>query len=260
MTKDELAGLEERLRSRSWSDSQDALADAVARGKQAEPLLVQLLTESDRYRAPAVAAAVGDMRGPGPADAVLRSLVERTGPGTDDQRCASLLALAKRLGRAATDDYLQALARGSAALKDYALLCLAAAGDGRGWDQVFVYLSNRLRGRRSSTVSDDPSPTVVAIDYLVRHVGDSVARREQLVSLLVERWDRLPEDDRAWLAQSWPDLNPGPLRAASVSLPPRNTLIDWADRALFSAPAIVRRNKRSEEHLAKRFKVRPRDE
>lgn len=120
MTKDELAGLEERLRSRSWSDSQDALADAVARGKQAEPLLVQLLTESDRYRAPAVAAALGDMRGPGPADAVLRSLVERTGPGTDDQRCASLLALAKRLGRAATDDYLQALARGSAALKDYA--------------------------------------------------------------------------------------------------------------------------------------------
>lgn len=236
MADDELAELATRLRSRSWLDQEQALADAIARGKSAEPLLADLLTKSNCNRAPVVAAALGDLRGPGPADDVLRAVVEVAGPGTADQRCASLLALAKRLGPAATDDFLKALASPSYVLKDYALLCLAAVGDGRGWEQVFGYLHQRLR-RKQSVHYGGASPTVIACDYLLRHADGDEAKGARLSMLVMKRWNWLSDDDRAWFAEAWPDLNPGGPQT-SVALPPLENLFDWTVDPLFAAPAI----------------------
>jgi hypothetical protein len=237
VAEDELSELGTRLRNRSWLVYQEALVDSVARGKSAESLLSDLLTESDRYRAPIVAAALGDFRSPGPADDVLRSVVELSGPGTADQRCASLLALAKRLGAAATDDFLKALATPSAALKDYALLCLAAVGDGRGWEQVFGYLHQRLR-RKHSMGYGGHSPTVMACDYLIRHADGDEVKRTRLSTVLIKRWDWLSDGDRAWLAKAWPDLKPGESQA-SVALPSHENLRDWTTDPLFAAPATA---------------------
>jgi len=231
VTENELSDLATRLQSRSRKVWYEALRDAFTRGKSTEPLLVPLLIGPDHYRVSLTAAVLGDLGGPGPADEHLRSLLQQTGPGTEDVRCAALLAFAKRVGPAATEDCLKALASTSAPLKSYALMCLAAVGDDRGWEEVFGYLSHRLQRTHSTR---NLSPCNEAIDYLVRHAGTDEERRERLVTLLLKRWDRLTDHDRAWLATSWPDLKPGPSQAG-IALPPPESL---TSRNLSSTPMI----------------------
>ena len=72
-----------------------------------------------------------------------------TGPGSRDLRCASLLALAKRIGTQATPDLLVGLTVSDAAVKDYAVIGLAGAGaDDQAWKQVLGYLRSVLRRKR----------------------------------------------------------------------------------------------------------------
>jgi hypothetical protein len=232
----DLAGLRARLRSRKRSERDDALKDAVALGKQAEALLADSVADADWLATLKTAAALGDMRGPGPGDEVLRRLVNRTGPHTRDIRCAAVLALAKRLGPGATADFAAALQIPDGAVKEYALLCLAAVGDGRTWDDVFGWLRKRLR-RAESTRYGQHSPTVAAVDYLLRHGGEPAHdRAERLAKVLRENQSRLSERDVQWLSTAWPALQGDD---GIPALPSPGCLIDWSQDPLFAARAIV---------------------
>lgn len=231
----DLAGLRARLRSRRWSERDDALEEAVALGKQAEALLAGSVADADWQATLQTAAALGDMRGPGPGDEVLRRLVNRTGPHTRDIRCAAVLALAKRLGPGATADSVAALQIPDGTVKRYALLCLAAVGDGRAWDDVFGWLRNRLR-RPGSTRYGGHSPTVAAVDYLLRHGGARAHdRAERLAKVLRENLSRLSERDLQWLSAAWPALQGDD---GIPALPSPDCLIDWSRDPLFAARAI----------------------
>jgi hypothetical protein len=236
----DLAALRARLRSRKRAERDDALREAVARGKQAEALLVDSVQDADWLTTLMTAAALGDMPGAGPGDELLRHLLNRTGPHTRDIRCAAVLALAKRLGPGATADFVAALQISDGGVKGYALLCLAAVGDGRAWDHVFGWLRYRLH-RDESMKHGSPvvahSPTVAAVDYLLRHGGEQPHdRAERLAKVLRENKDRLPEREEQWLSTTWQALqrDDGPPR-----LPSPGCLIDWSRDPLFAARAII---------------------
>jgi len=163
-----------------------------------EALLVDSVQDADWLMTLMTAAALGDMQGPGPGDELLRRLLNRTGPHTRDIRCAAVLALAKRLGSGATADFVAALQISDSGVKSYALLCLAAVGDGRAWDDVFGWLRNRLRRAESKRYG---SPVVAAVEYLLRHGGEQPHdRAERLAKVLRENRTRLPERDEQWLS------------------------------------------------------------
>jgi hypothetical protein len=235
----DLAALRARLRSRKWAERNDAVKEAVARGKQAEALLVDSVQGAGWSAALTAAAALGDMPGPGPGDEVLRRLLKRTGPNTRDIRCAAVLALAKRLGPGATADFAAALQVSDAAVKSYALLCLAAVGDGRAWDDVFGWLRNRLRRDESKKYGSHVlahSPAVCAIDYLLRHGAEQPHdRAERLAKVLRENKNRLPEREEQWLSTVWSALQRDD---AGLGLPSPGALIDWSRDPLFAARAI----------------------
>lgn len=229
--------LEDRLRHPRHTVWRPALKEALGQGKDIEPVLVRSLEGADFFKTVMIAAALGDLRGPGPGDQALRELVLSSGPKTADIRCASVLALAKRLGDEATHDLLVGLSSSTAAVKEYALTCLAAVGDGKGWDEVFDWLVKHLR-QTSKVRYGGTSPTVDAIDYLVRHLGDDAGRRVRLVELLRKRFDQTSADDQAWIRKAWPELMSND-PAVTVPVPGISRLLDWSKNPLFSARAIV---------------------
>jgi hypothetical protein len=232
----DLAALRARLRTTKWAERDDALKEAVALGKQAEALLVDSVQDADWLATLMTAAALGDLRGPGPGDEVLRRLLKRTGPHTRDIRCAAVLALAKRLGPGATADFVAALQIPDGGVKTYALLCLAGVGDGRAWDDVFGWLRNRLR-RVESTRYGHHSPTVAAVDYLLRHSKEQADdRAKRLAKVLRENKIHLSERDEQWLLTAWPTLQADD---EIPDLPSPDCLIVWSRDPLFAARAIA---------------------
>ena len=99
------------------------------------------------WRGVYVCAALGDVRGPHGA-AVLRQVVDGRGSGTSDRRCAALLALAKRGEGSAVEVLVDALGDRDAAVREYALIGLAAVGDDRAWEPVRARLEAVLARRR----------------------------------------------------------------------------------------------------------------
>ena len=75
----------------------------------------------------------------------LRSAAKVTGPGTTDLRCASLLALAKRAGPDATEDLALALSERLGAVRQYAMMGLAAVGNGSAHETTFSLLRSWLK-------------------------------------------------------------------------------------------------------------------
>jgi hypothetical protein len=229
--------LEDRLRHDRYTVWEPALKEALGQGKDVEPVLVRCLQGADGFKTVLIAAALGDLRGHGPGDQALRELALLSGPKTADIRCASVLALAKRLGGEATPDLLVGLSSSTSAVKEYALTCLAAVGDGQGWDEVFDWLAKRLR-QTSKVRYGRTSPTVHAIDYLVRHLGDDGGRKVRLVELLRKRFDQTSVDDEGWIRETWPELMSND-KAATVPLPGTSRLLDWSRNPLFSARATT---------------------
>jgi hypothetical protein len=97
-------------------------------------------------------ALLGDLSGTHGA-AALRRLVHAVGPGSRDVRCVSLLALAKRCGVEASAVLTEALSDRDGTVKDYAVIGLAGAGDGRAWDRVWGGSRSAFAGRAASWAS-----------------------------------------------------------------------------------------------------------
>src|SRR6476661_11020653 len=123
------AEVEDGLRSANTQRFEAAVQVAVRLGAQGDQLLAAL-SDLRGWRAIHRAAALGDVVGPSGGQA-LRRIIATPGPGTSDQRCAALLALAKREKAQASDALSAVVDDRDAGVRQYALLGLAAVGDER---------------------------------------------------------------------------------------------------------------------------------
>ena len=186
-----------------------------------------MLDEADDlvFAKPVIAAHLGDLAG-AQGEAALRRATRVSGPGSRDVRCASLLALAKRMGAPATPDLVDALTMPDAAVKDYAVIGLAGAGDEQAFEQVLRHLRAVLRRKRNG-----PSQVVAyALAYLARHVSDRT-RRSELVAFAREHWDAI--DQAEWFARLWPEAAPGGPDPDAVQAPTEEAIEEWVRRGLF---------------------------
>jgi hypothetical protein len=169
-----------------------------------------------------MAAELGDLRGPD-GEAALLDILSEPNIGTD-LACASMLALAKRSGPQRTPVWANYLKRRSPAIKRYAVLALAAAGDDRAWDDVFAYLSRMIRKPMGGPYLDTPVRPPIA--YLARHAA-ACDGTDALRSLLRKRWSNLDPADRAWLRALWPEVDPE-THHDDVPVPPdANAFLQW---------------------------------
>ncbi len=225
MTKD----LSARLRSRRWEEVDAALAEAVEH-PEGDRIIADYVLTGGRSERLFATALLGDLRGT-EGTAALRQLVHASGPGSRDLRCASLVALAKRCGEAASADLTAALSDRDGTVKDYAIIGLAGAGDGRAWDIVFKRLQLLLR-RPSRVIG--ASEVVMAVAYLVQHQRDDLERLHALVEALRSSWDRMSDEEIRWFAEFWPEALPdGPL-TGDVPWPDPNQVRDWVRALLFT--------------------------
>jgi HEAT repeat protein len=115
------------------------------------------------------------------------------GRGTSHLRCAAILALAKREKAAASETLSLLVDDADADVRHYAVMGLAAVGDGRAWDAVIARLTAMLGRTRTTEYGDDITPVVTSVIYLLRHAGRDEARAAAVVSLLRLRWPRLTD-------------------------------------------------------------------
>ena len=232
----------EQLRSallgRSWDLFERAIHDAV-QDPDGDGLLAEASTRLTGDRLTFVAAALGEVRGPDGAGA-LRGLLALSGPGTEQTRCAALLALAKREGANASAELATALKSRNAAVRDYAVLGLAAFGDDRAWDDILAHLTRRLRVPHRRV--GEPPEVAVAVIYLLTNVGGRPEGVHALVNLLRGSWDNLTVQEHAWLTGNWPQALPGGPPASQVAPPNGHALRQqFAAGPLFTALSGPRR-------------------
>jgi hypothetical protein len=218
------------LLHRTYAVQEAAVVEAVR--DRAEEALVAALQAAKGWHRVVLVAALGDLREPGPGDALLRVCVSASGPGTQDLRCAAVVSLVKRLGPEATADLRAALAQRDGAVREYAVVGLAAVGDETAWPDVLAW----LRSRTAPSRSGDPA-TGAAVHFLLRHLaGRTTDERAALVAALRARWPVLEQDGVAgWLSSHWPGIEPG-------STPAEPTAVDgghWARLPLFAAAATL---------------------
>lgn len=115
-------------------------------------------------------------------------------------RSAALASLARRTGADCTDVCLDALHAPSAMLQQQAAQLLADYGSAAAAVEVFGWLRKRLR-RKNRSHSWDPTEVPSAIRFAVRH-----GLHRDVAAVILESWDRLEVDERAWLARTWPAL------------------------------------------------------
>lgn len=148
-----------------------------------------------------VAAALGDASGPAGPEALRRVLAG--GKISRDLRCASLLALAKRIRAGATPDLIRGLAFPDGVVKSYAVIGLACTGDDRAWEAVLDRLLHLLR--RSPLRQDRPSQVLVALAYLGQFATDP-ERSSRVRTEVRKRWNQLDPGERSWIGRYWPAL------------------------------------------------------
>jgi hypothetical protein len=182
-----------------------AMGQAVRVGADGERLLVDALVSAknsaDRV---SLVAHLGELNGPLGGDA-LRAVLAETGRKAVDLRCAALLALAKRLGGDSTPLLLEALKDASGAVRGYALLGLAGAGDDRAWEEVLLMLQS-LVGQPSGGERAPYSDRMACVLHLGQHCEEHPDRLVRLVTVLRSSWGSLSPQDRAQLKVVWPGL------------------------------------------------------
>jgi hypothetical protein len=219
-----------RLRGRRSHEFDWAVGQAVLLGPSGDHLLAAALAHARGSQAVTIVAALGDVSGDAGA-AALRSVLATSGPGSRDLRCAALVSLTKRVGAAATSDLVSALGSRDSAVREYALLCLARAGDERGWDDVLAWLVTLLK--RTPTKAGFPASVGIAVVYLTRHCQPGSARFVALVTTLRARWHQSPYEQGAWLASQWPEVRPDGPDPVHVPLPSSKCLASWGNETLF---------------------------
>jgi hypothetical protein len=226
-----VADLSQRLLHRTYDVQEQAVAEAVR--DRAEDALVAALLAAKGWHRVVLAAALGDLRAPGPGDAALRDSVAATGPGTQDLRCASVVSLTKRLGAEATPDLCAALVQRDTGVREYAIVGLAAVGGPAAWPDVLSWLQSRRAPSRGS----EP-PTRAAVHYLLRHLPTrSAEERAELVRVLRKVWAVLEQDGvTGWLSSVWPGIEPG---STGPGDPAALDAEEWSRIPLFAADAHV---------------------
>jgi hypothetical protein len=218
------------LGSHRSAEFDSAVEQAKRVGSVGDQVLAEALANASGYRATSIAAALGDVDGDH-GDAALRSVLTTTGPGTQDVRCAALVALTKRNGAAATDDMLAALHTRDSGVREYALLCLVHAGDEKGCDEVLAWVVALLK--RTPRKAGFPETVGSAIAYLTRHCEPGSDQIVVLVTALRTRWLPSPHEKQAWLLNSWPEAAPGGPAPAECPLPRHSPMTAWGFDRLF---------------------------
>jgi hypothetical protein len=115
-----------------------------------------------------------------------------------DLRCAALLALAKREGCDATEDFAEALADKTGAVRRYSMMCLAAVGNGSARQAAFSQLRSWLKKPAKSQRGE-----MDAVVYLLRtNALDQIIELRDLLNRSQPRMDSGLKDT---LAQLWPE-------------------------------------------------------
>ncbi|MEJ5869070.1 hypothetical protein WDV85_15105 [Pseudokineococcus sp. 5B2Z-1] len=186
----------------------------VAAGEVGDRLLAEVLPLARPSLGVAVAAGLGDVRGPA-GDAALREVLHVGGAGTSDLRTVATLSLAKRGGAAASADLVSAWGARDWGTRMSALHCLAAVGDDRAASSVHGWLARRLRARRAQAMAM-PTDVVLGLAYLLRHASPDAPA---LVALVRERWARLEPEEQEWVGEQWPGAAPGGPPPEEVAVP-----------------------------------------
>lgn len=209
------------------------IAGLVRSGPDGETALIELLAEKRDIR---FVAALGEATGPA-GENRLRSIVADHGR-SDDERCAALIALAKRVGERGSDCFSEALADRRSDVKDCAAICLAAFGDDRAWDRMVARLKVLLKKpARHPAYSNDLSaqpPALVAIGYLARHAG-TAERADVANTMIRDSWDRFRPEDHDWVRRYWPAAPPvaHPGDASGWAESSRQQFAAWKNDGLF---------------------------
>ena len=220
--------LRAKLDGWSWRDSLDLLREAAASGPGGgEALAEQPRRRTNWSERLYLAAILGDASGDA-GIAELRECAHHTGPHTVDLRCASLVALTKRLGPEATPILQSALSDRNGIVRQYALTCLAAFGDPSAWEAAFAELRRKLQMARKTRDGKAREPS--AVYYLIRTGGPDEWQR--LGTLLTESWERLLPSFQADLLAFWPTLTTGD----SMGEPDQNSM-----REIFPESNVLRR-------------------
>lgn len=206
----DLAWIADSLRERSSVDFDTAVWRAARGGPEGERLLIEALDRGGVT----VVASLGDATG-NAAIEPLRTVLHTTGPGRRDLRCAAALALAKRLGASCTDDMIVALADRDSAVRTYALIGLAGAGNGSAWDPVVAELARLLRRQRKPNPAAfspprsavDGGAVCVALAYLGQHAVDN-ERLDEIRATVARRWVRIQTPERVFVGHYLPAFHP----------------------------------------------------
>jgi len=198
--------------------------------EQVEALLVALATDArTTHDKTFLAALLGRLPG-SPGLPILLEFISTKGKGTGDLRCASLVALAKRIVSAGgeagdlTEFFVEALLGKETYVHEYAAGCLAAVGDDRAWEAIHERLTRQLTRAGSS----DTTQSILV--YLARNsVGHP--DRTQVLRTLVERfWSRL---DHQWVATYLPSLEPTTQREPGEPDPDFHEAAGWGRKMIF---------------------------
>jgi hypothetical protein len=209
--------LNERLLSKHYQTFEDALRECYHAGDAGDAALAEALPNVTKDRRVAIAAALGDMGSHAAGDDALRTAIASP-DASRDLRCAGVLALAKRCGASASADFARSLGSSDSVVKDYAMHCLAGAGDDRAWDQALKRLKQIIG--KPTNQRDDPSQVTTTIAYLARHVLAAGSDRSiALVRFVREHWAELTASERLWLETHWPACAPNGGDVASIAPP-----------------------------------------
>ncbi|GAA1893406.1 hypothetical protein [Asanoa iriomotensis] len=180
----------------------EQIAAAVHGGAAGEETLLAAWADGAGDMGGFLLAALGEATGPG-GQALLRRLVMDPAAEPDD-RCAALVALAKRAGADASDVLGDALLDPDGDIRDYALIAMSCVGDDRAVGHVHALLAMELADPdRQRLLLAIQSLVIPMATYLLRH-ATTAAEQDELAALIRANRDRLGRAEREWFTVYWP--------------------------------------------------------
>jgi hypothetical protein len=191
----------------SWSRSEhgDTMKQVVSAG----PVGARLLVEQLRRRADSESAAFISALGDADLSHGNNELLEIAGSDTagTDVRCAALVAITKRIGSEATLLLEENLESPNRNVQQYAMRCLAYAGNGTAWE---VALSRWVKWlvRPTKRVDIDVPDETVGLAYLLIHIAGKEGREQELSHALRTLVPRMATTTIQALELVWPNVAP----------------------------------------------------
>lgn len=210
----------------------------VTLGSVGEVKLIELLSSDTAEGRVSVIAALGDVRGE-LGGTVLRRIATDAA-AMEGERCAALVSLTKRDGVEASDVAAGCLADENAAVRRYALRCLAVAGDGRSRGGVSELLDAilsgpppKFAGALNPAMLSAQSEAIPAVVYLLRHCA--TANQTGLLAKKVSAgWGKLYKAEQVWLKAAWPACSPDVQGEMATLRPDLTGMIRFVMRPLFA--------------------------